>query len=259
MKSIFVLLFLFLLSPIIYASSIGNPPGVRGPDSSADGAVPIFDGTDSNLLKSSGDAIFNGSLSLTRVLIQANGLISSAITIAELDSAVTAITLPTSAVVSGRVLIIKDITGNATATPKTISTEGAETIDGAATLVLTKDFESRQLFSDGSNWFTSTESSTGGGGGGVTGPVSSTDNGVARWNGILGDTLNNSSFIVEDNGSVLQKLNSLAVVGVTTSTIINNNPRGIRVVGNFAYGTIRSSNTFVIIDVIDIIHHLRYF
>ena len=39
-------------------------------------------------------------------------------------------------------------------------------------------------------------------GGGVSGPVSSTDNALARWNGTDGDTLQDSTVIVSDNGEM---------------------------------------------------------
>jgi len=68
-------------------------------------------------------------------------------------AAVTSLTLPTAQVVEGRVVIIKDAGGNASANNITIDTEGAETIDGSATLVMSSDYEWVTLYSDGSNWF----------------------------------------------------------------------------------------------------------
>lgn len=43
---------------------------------------------------------------------------------------------------------------------------------------------------------------TGSGTGDVVGPVSSTDNAIARWNGTAGDTIQNSAAFVDDNGNV---------------------------------------------------------
>ena len=43
---------------------------------------------------------------------------------------------------------------------------------------------------------------TGAGTGDVVGPVSSTDNAIARWNGTAGDTIQNSAAFVDDNGNV---------------------------------------------------------
>lgn len=45
-------------------------------------------------------------------------------------------------------------------------------------------------------------SSGGAGSGDVTGPVSSTDNAIARWDGTAGDTIQNSAAFVDDNGNV---------------------------------------------------------
>ena len=67
--------------------------------------------------------------------------------------AVTSFTLPTAQTVSGRTIIIKDAGGNAGTNNITIDTEGAETIDGAGTLVINSDYSSVSLYSDGSNWF----------------------------------------------------------------------------------------------------------
>ena len=68
--------------------------------------------------------------------------------------AVTSLTLPTAQVVNGRIIIIKDTGGNAGTNNITIDTEGSETIDGSATLVLSTDYESTTIVCDGTNWFT---------------------------------------------------------------------------------------------------------
>jgi hypothetical protein len=65
-----------------------------------------------------------------------------------------AIVLGTAATVDGKVQIIKDSDGTGAATNNiTVSTEGAETIDGGATYVLNADRESVTLVSNGTNWF----------------------------------------------------------------------------------------------------------
>jgi hypothetical protein len=67
--------------------------------------------------------------------------------------AVTSLTLPTAQVSNGRRVIVKDAGGGATANNITIDTEGSETIDGAATLVIAVDYGYAELYSDGTNWF----------------------------------------------------------------------------------------------------------
>lgn len=67
--------------------------------------------------------------------------------------AVTSLTLPTAQTLAGRVIVIKDAGGNAAANNITVDTEGAEAIDGNATAVINGDYDSINLYSDGSNWF----------------------------------------------------------------------------------------------------------
>lgn len=55
--------------------------------------------------------------------------------------------------VSGRMFIVKDAAGSAATFPITISTEGAETIDGAATISINSNYGSVTLYSNGSNLF----------------------------------------------------------------------------------------------------------
>ena len=68
--------------------------------------------------------------------------------------AVTNLRLMSDQVYSGRTVKIKDAGGNATTNNITITTEGAETIDGQATWILGIDYESVEIYSDGTNWFT---------------------------------------------------------------------------------------------------------
>ena len=66
---------------------------------------------------------------------------------------VTSLRLMTAQTVAGRIIHIKDAGGNAGTNNITITTEGSETIDGAATKVLNTNYQSVSLYSDGSNWF----------------------------------------------------------------------------------------------------------
>lgn len=68
-------------------------------------------------------------------------------------AAVTSLTLTSAQCVAGRVIVVKDAGGGAGANNITIDTEGAETIDGAATLVISTNYDKVTLYSDGSDWF----------------------------------------------------------------------------------------------------------
>lgn len=68
-------------------------------------------------------------------------------------SAVRTITISTADVVDGRTFIFKDESGAAGTNNITIDTEGAETIDGAASVLITVNYGAVKLYSDGSNIF----------------------------------------------------------------------------------------------------------
>ncbi len=64
--------------------------------------------------------------------------------------AVTSLTLPTAQTVAGRIIVVKNVGG---ANSITIDTEAAQTIDGAATAVLSSQYDAINLYCDGTNWF----------------------------------------------------------------------------------------------------------
>lgn len=64
------------------------------------------------------------------------------------------ITLPSTSVVPGKTITIKDESGAAGTNNITIATAGTETIDGAATATISTNYGVIRLYSDGTNWFT---------------------------------------------------------------------------------------------------------
>lgn len=54
----------------------------------------------------------------------------------------------------GKAYIIKDEVGGAATTTITIQSDGYETIDGASTSTITTNYGTRDLYTDGANWFT---------------------------------------------------------------------------------------------------------
>lgn len=68
-------------------------------------------------------------------------------------SAARTITLQTADAIEGRMYFIKDESGAAGMNNITINTQGGQTIDGDATLVIASNYGGATLYSDGSNWF----------------------------------------------------------------------------------------------------------
>lgn len=63
------------------------------------------------------------------------------------------ITLPVAQLAAGRMVVVKDQTGGANLNPITIDTEGAELIDGQASIQINTSYGSFMLYCDGTNWF----------------------------------------------------------------------------------------------------------
>jgi hypothetical protein len=54
----------------------------------------------------------------------------------------------------GKIYVVKDMSGSASATTITIAPIDGETLDGEPTQSITSDWGVKRVFSDGSNWFT---------------------------------------------------------------------------------------------------------
>lgn len=75
---------------------------------------------------------------------------SSAVIIADATGAALTVTLPTAVGVSGKIYTVKRV--NAGSNAVTIATTSSQTIDGGLTAILTIQYTSLDLMSDGSNW-----------------------------------------------------------------------------------------------------------
>jgi hypothetical protein len=68
-------------------------------------------------------------------------------------SAVVNIDLATADVTDGRIIVVKDFSGGATAMNITVSTQAGELIDGAASQPIAANYGSLTLVCNGTNWY----------------------------------------------------------------------------------------------------------
>jgi hypothetical protein len=96
----------------------------------------------------------NGSFSVKRTAVTGSASSSGEVIIGVTDTtAARAITLRSVDCVQGRIIIIKDESGDAGTFAITVDTEGTETIDGADAYPINTDYGYVKAYSDGFNWF----------------------------------------------------------------------------------------------------------
>ena len=78
----------------------------------------------------------------------------------------------------------------------TIDPNAAETINGAATLALSTQYDMRLIVCDGATWHAATAT------GNVLGPASATDNALARFDGTTGKSVQNSGWTLDDSDTL---------------------------------------------------------
>ena len=102
-------------------------------------------------------AIINGVAKYPLVTegVAGNVMLQPGTQVARVDTtAARSVDLPTAACYDGNVVKIVDVTGGAGLNNITVTTQGAETIDGLASVAMAEAFGSITFVSDGSNWFT---------------------------------------------------------------------------------------------------------
>jgi len=123
---------------------------ITGTDVSSTTQISVSSFVASDSLNVGGGVVMSG---YSHVGSSRNTTVSDYIIGVSSDDAAITITLDTDTVTAGRTIQIKDEDGNASTNNITIATEGAETIDGSATLTIDVNYNSVSLYSDGSNWF----------------------------------------------------------------------------------------------------------
>ncbi len=110
----------------------------------------------SNRIGPNGPFVFNSGISapFTAQSSAYSTLVTDFIIAVDTTGAAVTITIPTAQATAGRIIILSDGGGNATANNITLATAGAETIDGNATAAIVADDGSLRVVSDGTKWFT---------------------------------------------------------------------------------------------------------
>lgn len=102
----------------------------------------------------------------------------------------------------GQIIYIKDEAGNAVNVNIQIDPSPAK-IDGATTKTINRNYGFFQLIWSGTEWNVIAQPApTGAGTGDVSGPGSSTDNAVVRWNGVDGENIKNSGVIIDNSDNL---------------------------------------------------------
>jgi len=111
-----------------------------------------------NYLEVVGGINSNGAQKIKRRAVGAGGTTTEAMDYLIAITAITGggdtVTLQTADCVLNRELVVKDESGGASSANITIATQGAETIDGAATATISTNYGHITVYSNGSNWFT---------------------------------------------------------------------------------------------------------
>lgn len=110
----------------------------------------------------SGDVTASADFSLAGALSTSTRSISSSgnsaaddhVILVDSSGGAVTVTLRSEDVEDGREIVVKDSGGSAATNNVTVATEASETIDGAATSVISTNYGSNKLVSDGTNWFT---------------------------------------------------------------------------------------------------------
>lgn len=102
-----------------------------------------------------GKAPHRRGLFWNRLSIAASATVKKAYRVVGVTSTASArtVTIGSNLVKNGRVITIKDESGGANTNNITIATEGSANIDGASTYVMSANYESATIYSDGTNWF----------------------------------------------------------------------------------------------------------
>lgn len=182
-------------NPVVTATGGGGGSGdVVGPASATDNAIARFDSTTGKLLQNSTTTLDdNGSIQFPTNASLVFGLDPSGTRTLSVNSLSGTLSYDDDVSITGNIAVSGTVDG------RDIATDGTK-LDRFATPVGATD--GYVLTSDGANGTAWEPASGGGGSGDVTGPASSTDNAVARFDSTTGKIVQDSSVTVSDTGSI---------------------------------------------------------
>lgn len=125
---------------------------------------------------------------------------------------------------------------------QTVGGFGIQIIGDSGTGVVIPNGKTISVYCDGTNFYQT--SASGGGSGGVVGPVSSTNNGIPRFDGTGGDTLKNSSIVIDDSNNLATGAGISAGTTVTVGSDLVFSSSTPRILGDFSGATTRERLVF---------------
>lgn len=136
----------------------GGGGGIGGSTGATDNAILRADGAGGSTLQSSGITVndnnqFGGArFTVTSVNANYSALTTDDLLSVNCSGGAIAVTLPNPAFSTGKILWIKDMTGNAAANNITMDCPG-KLIDGAATALINANWGAKGFYSDFNDWF----------------------------------------------------------------------------------------------------------
>jgi hypothetical protein len=145
---------------VLESGSLTSYVTIDGEKAAVEFTKPIRNPAGEWIIGATGDALFADIKGTANFIVERRSTAISTTSSSEVIIGITdtsiarTITMQTIDTIDGQIYIIKDESGGAATNNIEIDTQGSETIDGAASILITVNFGVLRLYSDGTNWFT---------------------------------------------------------------------------------------------------------